>query len=196
MSDNILYIKIPMNRVGVLIGTYGKVKTTIEKKFQVNLKIDGTTGNVWISPNQTTFDPIAFLKSRDIVMAISRGFSPLKAYRLFNLDANLRIIDLRDIFGKGESDISRVKSRIIGKKGKTRRLLEEYTGVDVSVYGYTLSIIGNQNQIDIAKDAIERLIRGNQHKSVYNFLQRKRHKLKLGEMELWRDSNSVKPNNG
>lgn len=193
MSETILCIKIPMERVGVLIGTSGKVKTTIEKKFEVNLEIDGKTGNVWISPNQKTFDPIALLKSRDLVKAIGRGFSPSKAYRLFNMDANLGIINLRDIFGKGESDISRVKGRIIGKKGKTRKLIEEYTGADMSVYGYTISIIGNQNQINIAKDAIERLIRGNQHKNVYSFLQRKRHRLKMDEMELWQDSNSIEP---
>jgi rRNA processing protein Krr1/Pno1 len=52
------------------------------------------------------------------------------------------IIDLRLIFGRSESDIKRIKGRIIGTEGKTRKLIEELTEADVVVYGHTVGIIG------------------------------------------------------
>lgn len=185
MAENIIRIRIPLERVGVLIGTSGRVKTAIERKFHVKIEVEGKTGNVWITSNLESSDPVALFRARDVIMAIGRGFSPEKAFRLFNEEDNLGVIDLRDIFGKSDSDISRVKGRIIGRKGKARRHIEELSGANICVYGHTVAIIGDQSQFDAAKEAIERLIRGDQHKSAYDFLQRKRRELKLKEIELW-----------
>ena len=136
--------------------------------------------------NENAKDPSYLFKARDIVLAIGRGFSPQRAFRLLqDEDAMLTIINLRDIFGKSKSDIRRVKGRIIGKEGKTRRIIEECTDSYVSVYGHTISIIGGVEQSEIAREAINMLIKGNQHATVYRFLQRKRGELKRRELELW-----------
>jgi len=97
----------------------------------------------------------------------------------------LEVIDLRDIFGRSPSDITRIKGRIIGREGKTRRTIEEMSGAFLSVYGHTVSIIGNADEVDIAREAVRLLIKGNQHRTVYKFLQRKRHELKMKSLELW-----------
>ena len=75
--------------------------------------------------------------------AIGRGFSPEKALALREEDVILDVIDLRDIFGKSESDISRIKGRVIGQQGKTRNMLEELTKTNVSIHGHTISVIGD-----------------------------------------------------
>ncbi|MBS7621647.1 hypothetical protein KEJ32_06015, partial [Candidatus Bathyarchaeota archaeon] len=68
-----------------------------------------------------------------VVTAIGRGFSPEHAFKLIqDEEAVLDIIDLRIIFGKSESDIRRVKGRIIGMDGKTRRLIEELTDTNIA----------------------------------------------------------------
>ena len=181
-----LFVKIPKERIGVLIGPNGKVKREIEENLDVTLEIDSETGDVTINMNENAKDPSYLFKARDIVLAIGRGFSPQRAFRLLqDEDAMLTIIDLRDIFGKSKSDIRRVKGRIIGKEGKTRRIIEECTDSYVSVYGHTVSIIGGVEQSEIAREAINMLIKGNQHATVYRFLQRKRHELKRRELELW-----------
>ena len=100
----------------------------------------------------------------------------------------LTIIDLREIFGRSKSDIRRVKGRIIGKEGKTRRIIEECTETSISVYGHTVSIIGDVEQSEIAREAISMLVKGSQHATVYRFLQRKRHELKRRKLELWEGS--------
>jgi ribosomal RNA assembly protein len=81
--------------------------------------------------------------------------------------------------------MKRLKGRIIGKEGKTRRIIEELTETNVSVYGHTVSIIGNMEQAEVAKEAIRMLIRGSLHQTVYRFLHRKRREFKKKKMELW-----------
>lgn len=180
------FVRIPRERVGVLVGTKGQVKEAIEKKLSVNLQIDSGTGEVTISLNEGTPDPSLLFRAKDIVMAIGRGFSPEKAFRLLeDEDKVLEIIDLRDIFGKSESDIRRIKGRIIGKEGKSRRIIEEASGAVISVYGHTISIIGNIEQVEIVREAVKLLIKGSQHRTVFRYLERKRHELKKRSLELW-----------
>lgn len=180
------FLKIPRERIGVLIGPDGQTKKYIEKTLSVELQIDSGTGGVTINLTEKAEDPSLIFKAKDVVTAIGRGFSPEHAFRLIrDEEAVLDIIDLRSIFGRSESDIRRVKGRIIGMEGKTRRIIEELTETNVSVYGHTVGIIGDIEQVQIAREAIQMLIRGSQHKTVYSFLHRKRRELKKRKLELW-----------
>jgi ribosomal RNA assembly protein len=131
-------------------------------------------------------DPSTLFKAKDLITAIGRGFSPEHAFRLVrDEEAILDLIDLRSVFGKSEADIKRVQGRIIGMSGKTRRIIEELTDTNVSVYGHTVGIIGTLEQVQIAREAIEMLIKGSMHGTVYRYLHRKRRELKKKKFELW-----------
>jgi ribosomal RNA assembly protein len=177
---------IPRERVGVLVGHAGNTKSTIETKLFVDLKIDSPSGTVEIGVKPNAPDPSGALQAKDIIVAIGRGFSPERAFRLFNEETTLDIIDLHDFFGKNEAEIRRIDGRIIGREGKTRRILEELTGASISVSGHTVSIIGNYDAVAMAKDALEKLIKGRQHGTVYKFLKRRRQELKKEKaLGLW-----------
>lgn len=188
MSQRSVHVKIPLERVGVLIGPDGRIKRVVEKKLLVNIEIDSPSGDVELSSRES--DPSLLLRARDIVLAIGRGFSPERAFNLFKEDSNLYVIDLRELFAT-PSDIQRVKSRIIGKAGKTRRIIEEETMTKVSVYGHTVSIIGDVEHMEVAKEAIDMLIRGNLHRNVYRYLDTKRSELKKIEMEIWKPTSEI-----
>jgi ribosomal RNA assembly protein len=131
-------------------------------------------------------DPSALFRVKDVIIAIGRGFSPEHAFRLMrDEDTILDVIDLRLVFGRSDSDIKRVKGRIIGMEGKTRRIIEELTDANVAVYGHTISIIGNFDQAQVAREAIQMLINGSMHSVVYRFLNRKRRELKKKMLEIW-----------
>ena len=180
------YLKIPMDRIGVLIGHKGETKKDLEERTGLKINIDSNAGEIVIDDHETD-DPLLVIKIENIVKAIGRGFSPEKVRRLLDdEEAMLMVIDLRDFVGKSESDIKRLSGRIIGKEGKTRRLIEELTDTYVSVYGHTISIIGAIEEVEIARQAIEMFIRGRLHTSVYRFLHAKRRKLKKRKMELWK----------
>lgn len=180
------FVRIPKERVGVLIGPDGVNKQHIEDKLCVGLAIDSEAGDVNIGIKDSAEDPSLLFRARDVVTAIGRGFSPEHAFRLIrDEDAVLDVIDLRTVFGKSETDLKRVKGRIIGMNGKTRRILEELTDANVAVYGHTVSLIGNLDQVDVAREAIQMLVKGSMHSTVYRFLHRKRRELKKKQLELW-----------
>lgn len=180
------FTKISRERIAVLIGPEGKIKKQIEKVLSVQLQIESETGGITIMLAEDAEDPALLFKSKDVVTAIGRGFSPERAFRLVrDEEAVLDIIDLRTVFGKSESDLRRVKGRIIGMNGKTRRIIEELTEADVVVYGHTVGIIGKIEQVEAAREAIQMLIRGSLHSTVYRYLHRKRRELKKRMLELW-----------
>jgi ribosomal RNA assembly protein len=181
------FVRIPKERVGVLIGPDGGVKRYIETQLKVELRVDSEQGDVEISLKEETGDPSLVFRAKDVVTAIGRGFTPERAFRLIrDENAIFDIVDLREIFGRSELDIKRVKGRIIGLNGKTRRIIEELSSSDVVVYGHTVGIIGTFEQVDAARGAVQMLIDGSQHHTVYNFLAKKRRELKKQMLELWK----------
>lgn len=180
------FVRIPKERVGVLIGPNGETKKALERMLSVNLEVESDTGGVTIFLKEGAEDPSSLLRAKDVVTAIGRGFSPEHAFKLIQDESTvLDIIDLRTIFGRSESDIRRIKGRIIGMEGKTRRTIEELTDTHISIYGHTVGIIGNIENVQVAREAVQMLIEGRQHATVYGFLHRKRRELKKSMLELW-----------
>jgi len=180
------FTKIPKDRIGALIGPEGKVKQAIENRLKVELTVDSETGDITIMLAPDADDPSMLFRGQEVITAIGRGFSPERAFRLLNNeDAVLEIIDLRELFGSSQAELKRVKGRIIGQEGKTRRIVEELTDADVSVHGHTVAIIANLDEMEIAREAIKMLLRGSEHSTVYRYLHRKRRELKKKRLEIW-----------
>jgi ribosomal RNA assembly protein len=110
----------------------------------------------------------------DVVRAIGRGFSPEKALLLTQENMCLELINLEDALGESEKIISRVKGRIIGTEGKSRKRIEELTKCYISVYGKTVGIIGSLEDAHDARDALLKLISGSPHSSVFRRLEQQR----------------------
>lgn len=176
-------VKIPQNRVGVLIGPEGKVKAELEARSGCKLHVESETGEVELD-DEKAFEPILALKTRDAIRAIGRGFSPDHAMRLYQDDTYLDIVDLTEYVGKQVKDLERVRARIIGTHGKTRRFVEESCGVEMSILGKTVSIIGEMDEVAKAREAVEMLLNGAAHGTVYKFLERKRKELRMHDMGL------------
>ncbi|MDR2699859.1 MAG: KH domain-containing protein [Nitrososphaerota archaeon] len=186
MSNLDSFIRIPKERVGILVGPEGKTKTYIEGNMKVKLEVDSEDGGITIKLLKDQDDPSMLLRAKDLVTAIGRGFAPEIAFRLIrNEDDVFDLVDLRIVFGRSEADIKRIKGRIIGSEGKTRRLIEELTEANVTIYGHTVGIIGNYEEADAARNAVQMIIEGCEHKTVYRYLQRKRTEMKKEKMQLW-----------
>lgn len=95
------------------------------------------------------------------------------------------LFDLVDIdaAARNKNDLQRQKGRLIGENGRTRQLMEELTGADVVIYGTTLGIIGQPQQVEAVRSAAEMLLDGAPHGAVYSFLERKRNEMKQQGME-------------
>jgi len=73
-------IRIPEDRIGVLIGKSGKIKSKIEKTCSVKLEIDSENGEVKVF-SDVVDEKFQTFKALEIITAIGRGFSPEKAIR-------------------------------------------------------------------------------------------------------------------
>ncbi|MGQ4892563.1 MAG: KH domain-containing protein [Candidatus Njordarchaeia archaeon] len=160
-------ILIPKARVGVVIGKKGETKKRIEEELGVRLEIDSTSGEVKIFADPENAD--ALLKAVDVIKAIGRGFSPENALLLKNDEYTMTIIDLTE-YARNKNALERVRARIIGRKGKARLLIEEITGTKISVYGKTVSIIGEWDKVPLAEEAVRKIAAGSPHSRVYDWL--------------------------
>ena len=186
MEGSKSYVKIPGDRIGALLGPNGTVKAIIERKLSIDLNVDSKDGSVQITLPQSAEDPTVLFRAKEVVTAIGRGFAPEHAFRLLDDEEIMfEVIDLREIVGRSPSDLKRLKGRVIGKEGKTRRIVEELSEANISVYGHTISIIGYPDQAAIAREALRMLLRGSLHGTVYRFLHKKRRELKKQRLQLW-----------
>ena len=166
--------RITRERIGVLIGKKGMTKREIEEKTKTTILIDSEEGLVSIEGEEAD----GFLRAVEIVKAIARGFSPERAFTLFeDEDLYLEVIELSEV-ADGPGKLERIRGRIIGRDGKSRSQIEDLTNTEISVYGKTVAIIGMIDQVKVAREAIEMLINGISHESVYAFLDRKKREMK------------------
>jgi len=170
-------IKIPKDRIAVLIGVKGSEKRELEEWSGAKIHVDSYEGDVVIFGK----DALKLYELREIIQAIARGFSPEIASLLLKPDYMLEIINLKEYGLDNPNKLARVKARVIGTGGKARRVIEEITGTQLSVYGKTIGIIGECGGVTIAKRAIELLVKGSMHATVYKWLEDQRRKSKREE---------------
>ncbi len=176
-------LKLPMDRIGVAIGPKGRVKKKIEDKTGTTLSMSSESGQVIIE--STDDNPLGVLTAKDVLTAIGRGFSPTRAYRLFDEQSYLEVLDITSYTGRSVKAQNRYKGRLIGERGKTRRIIEETTGASISIYGKTVSSIGTPEQLEVVREAVKMILSGAPHSAVYSFLERKRREQKR-KPTLWR----------
>lgn len=154
-------INIPEERKAILIGREGKVKREIERKSKTKIRVNDDI--------EIQGDPLSIVKTKEVIKAIGRGFSPNRAFKLLNEGFQLHIITLRD---NSQKKMKRLLARVIGKGGSARKRIEELTGCCISVYGKTISLIGTWEDIGKAINAIEDILEGKSHSYVYRNLIR------------------------
>lgn len=177
------YLKIPRERVGVLIGKEGKTKKIIENTTQTILDIDSDEGTVTIYPQENMEDPLGIWKTNYIVKAIGRGFNPKTALKLKEDEMYLEVLKLTDAVGKNKKALSRQKGRIIGRNGITKEIITDMAEVDMAIYGKTVSLIGRMENIMVAKEAINMILSGSRHKTIYSYLENQKRERKEREFK-------------
>ncbi len=184
MSSEFL-VRIPLERIAVLIGPKGSVKKKIEELTECTLMIDSNSGDVIILAEEELEDPVSLWKARDMIKAIGRGFSPPNAYKIRDSGSGFDIIQLRDYVGTSPNSLREVRSRLIGQKGRTRNTIEQMAGVNISVFGNTISIIGEFRRLQYVREGIIRLINGAKHSTVYKYIEERMRDLKGDKDKLW-----------
>jgi len=176
----VLFARIPEDRVGALIGPGGRTRRAIAQATGATVEIDAEDGEVTLTSTET--DPLAAMKARDVVLAIGRGFAPERAMRLTREDQFLGILDIKLATGRrNKAALRRIRARVIGAGGKARARIEELSGCWMSVYGSTVALIGDEEQLERASRAVELLLHGSEHSTVFHLLARLRRDAAVAE---------------
>ena len=178
--------RVPKDRIAVLIGSKGVTAKSIRNASGCKeLNIDSETGDVEVKWGEAgSYDPIKAMKLPDVIKAIARGMAPKAAIRLFDDQHFFEMVDLRDFVGKRSNQQRRIRSRIIGSQGKVRKLIEGLTDTEITIYKSTVVIIGEQEGLSAARQAIEMLAGGSEHGSVLGYLEKDRRRSKLSNRSL------------
>ncbi len=116
-------------------------------------------------------EPLQVIRGKEIIRAFGRGFNFNDTLNLLDEEYFLEVISIADFTKKSKGRQVVLKGRIIGEEGKTKKMIESYADVKIAVYGKTVSVIGKPQNIKIASHAIEMILSGSEHNSVYRFLQ-------------------------
>lgn len=163
-------VKIPEKRVGVLIGEGGETKEEFEDLTDTDLKIEGNVAKI-------EGEVLDEMDGQKIVKAIGRGFNPDKAFNIIEKDFTFNQIDINR-FADTENDKERLKGRVIGRDGETRKHIEKMTETYISVFGKTIGFVGHPQNIQVARETVKQLLNGSSHASAYNYLEKNQDKIK------------------
>jgi len=176
MYPSRVIIGVPEARLKSAYGRDSWFISEVEKITGTKITIDHNAGKIIIDINKDAKQN-DIIRAREMIQAYAYGFDPNDVLRLRDPDVFMEVINLKDYLPS--NDISRVKGRIIGVNGKTKSAIIEFTGAVISISDNEIAIIGNFDQLQAAKRAIEMLIDGSPHTVVYRFLERFRSSQKI-----------------
>ncbi|MBO3840323.1 MAG: KH domain-containing protein [Thermoproteota archaeon] len=174
---NVLFLDIPQERIGVLIGKNGEVKRGLEEKVGVKIHVES---DGLVKVEYSTENPEVYFKLKKVSDAISCGFSGEDALKLLDDDVVLKKIDLRDFANESSQRMKILKGRIIGRGGKVWKRIEKLADVKIAVYKYNVGIIGSEENCEIAFRTILKILEGSQFSTVFRYLENKRKALERG----------------
>ncbi len=162
-------LRVPKERVAVLIGTKGETKRALEHETKTKIQVHSEEGEIRITGN----DALLLYLAREIIRAIGRGFNPDVARQLLKQDYAFEIVPIVD-YARNPGDLPRLRGRVIGEGGKARRVIEDLTSTTVCVFGKTVGVIGPAENISDARRAVESLLAGSPHAHVYKWLEKRK----------------------
>jgi ribosomal RNA assembly protein len=157
------FIRIPQKRINIL-KKYHKLKDKIEELTNTKIELNDEVS--------IEGDSMDVFQAKNVIKAFGRGFDLDDSLYLLEDEYGLEIINLSE-FTKSKERLKTLKGRIIGTGGKTKKYIEKYADVKTSIFGKTVGIIGKWDKINIAREAIMKLIQGCTHQTLYRWLEKK-----------------------
>jgi len=157
------FVRIP-ERKSKFLKENKKFIEQLEKFAEVKIKL-----NEEISIDAE--DSLKLMRVKEVIKAFGRGFEFDVALNLLDESYRLEIIEIKNFSGKSRDRLIVLKGRVIGRGGKTKNLIEKYTNAKIAIYGKTISILGKWDEVMRAKEAIEMILSGSKHTTVYKFLE-------------------------
>src|SRR3990167_6600727 len=101
-------IRIPKERIAVLIGKKGESNRKISRLTNTKLQIDSKEGDIIIYGD----NGLEVYLAKKVINAIGRGFNPNVALTLLEENKEIEIINIQNFSRKTKKDLIRIKARL------------------------------------------------------------------------------------
>jgi len=148
------------------------IYTPIVTHMKLEIRMNTRNRQVELRTCEQTIDPNALQKSADFVRAFMLGFDLNDAIALLRLDdLYIESFEVQDVKMLQGDNLSRAIGRICGKNGKTKFTIENATRTRIVLADRYVHILGAFANIQVARDAICKLILGSPPSKVYGKLR-------------------------
>jgi len=142
-----------------------------KKKLERELKVKiSNKGNIIFVDGKGEDEYLAI----QVIEAMTLGFTTPKALLLTQDGFILEKIYIKNLTPR--QDLERIRGRIIGTKGKTKKTIESLGDCFIAVHENTVGVIGFAEEIATTLTALEALIRGKKQAKTYSYLEKARSK--------------------
>jgi ribosomal RNA assembly protein len=151
-----------------ITGKILKDRKKIESKLNIKIKINGS--NLEISG-----DEFGIYIAERVIEALEKNFPVHIALLLSEENYMLENLQIKSITNR--KNLVTIRARIIGKEGKTLKLMSELSDCYITLNDNVVSIIGPVEKIKEAENAVKGLILGSKQTSVFRYLEKSRKKI-------------------
>ncbi|KAI5148296.1 RNA-binding protein PNO1 [Enteropsectra breve] len=172
-------IQIPITKMRLIKKEWMKIYTPIVEHGKLQIRFNRLNRSIELRTCETTTDDSIIERAITYIQAVLYDFK---------IEDSLAIMKFKDIFIESfeiteirklrNSHLSRAIGRIIGREGKTKESIENFSRCKFVLNDQRVVIMGCSENIKIAKDAIGRLVQGSEPSSIFNRLRIISNKLK------------------
>ena len=146
-----------------------KQKKLLEKISLHGVSLDFEGSTAYLSGESA----LEVMSVKNVVSAFNRGFDSKMAALLLDDDYDLIVMSIKD-YTSSEKRALQLKGRVIGTRGMIKKRLMRETSCYINVYGKTISIIGQIENLSIAQSAVEMILTGAKHDNVFSMINRRK----------------------
>ncbi len=142
-----------------------KEKNRLEENLDVKITIKGNEVSIEGESEDEYY-------AKKVIEALDFGFGFEHAILIKTEEFDFDILNIKDYTKR--KDLERIRGRIIGKNGKTLKVLNGLTECYFELNNNKVGIIGSPESMKISQEALISLIQGSKQANVYNFLEKHR----------------------
>lgn len=140
-------------------------KTKLEKALNVKISFAGKN----VSLEGSIIEE--YIAAR-VIEALNLGFALEQALILKEEEFTLEKVNIKEITKR--HDLKRIRARIIGTEGKTKKIMADLGNCFISLHENTIGVIGRAEEIKKVIQALISLVHGSKQSKVYSYLERER----------------------